>query len=111
MLPAGTLLKIEHVSDATHTTCMVQNPDSPGKSLELYSGAYRWIVSNADLERATGVPFAQRTADFVGDLIAYETGSASPRQEKRFLRSVRKSGMKLPEYPDKLELITIEKLP
>jgi hypothetical protein len=72
-LPAGTLLKIEHAYDATHTTCMAQDPDIPGKSLELYPGAYRWIIGNQILAAAIGIPMPERTRDIVGEIIAAES--------------------------------------
>ena len=92
-LPAGTLLKLEHVNDSTSTTCMAQDPEEPGKALELYPGAYRWIVENQALGAAIGVPMPKRTADLVGDIIAYESGQAGARQAKRLFRTLKETGI------------------
>lgn len=90
-LPAGTLLKLEHVNDATHTTCMAQTEG--GESREMFPGCYRWIVENQALGVAIGVRMPKRTGDLVGDIMAYESGEATPKQEKRLFSTLHRTGI------------------
>lgn len=90
-LPVGTLLKVEHVNDATHTTCMAQ--DKHGKAPELFPGCYRWIVENQALGDAIGITMPNKTGDLVGDIIAYAIGDATPKQAKRLFTTLRKTGI------------------
>ncbi len=99
-LPAGTLLKLEHCYDSFHTTCMAQNPAAQTKvfpaipeALELFPGAYRFIVENQALGAAIGVPMPKKTADLVGDIIAYESGEADEKQTKRLFKTLKKTGI------------------
>lgn len=90
-LPAGTLLKLEHVNDATHTTCMAQTEG--GKSRAIFPGCYRWIVENQALGEAIGVKMPKRTADLIGDIIRYESGEATAAQESKLFSTLRRTGI------------------
>lgn len=84
-LPAGTLLKLEHANDAKHTTCMA--------SREMFPGCYRWIVGNVELEAAIGIEIPHVTGDLIGELIAYESGEATPKQTRQLFTTLRKTGI------------------
>lgn len=86
-LPAGLLLKLEHGYNETSTTCMAQDPGRAGEAFEVYPGAYRWIIENQKLGAAIGVKMPKKTADLVGDIIAYENGQATKAQVKRLFKS------------------------
>lgn len=86
-LPIGTLLLIEHAYDSTRTTCMAQERDLPGIAKELFPGAYRFIIENQALGAAIGHKMPKRTADLIGDIIAYENGEASPAAIKRLFKN------------------------
>ena len=53
---------------------------------------YRFIINNEELGKALGVPIPKKTEDLVGDILAYETGAASPSQTKKLFKSLKKSG-------------------
>lgn len=100
-LPKGTMLKVEHVNDATHTTCMVIVPKPPLREdgcqpadvSPIAHNAWRFIVENQALAAAIGVPMPKKTADLVGDIIAYESGTASPKRTKKLFSTLRKTGI------------------
>ena len=84
-LPAGTLIRIEHAYDSTNATCMAVN--AAGEAVALFPNAYRWIIPNAELSRVTGAKLPKRSRDIVGEILAYESGQATPKQAARLLRS------------------------
>ena len=98
-LPTGTILEVERVYDATHTTCMLcdESGDHPGIMLSLKDGTqqrgYRFIVENQQLGKSIGHPMPKKTQDMIGDLLAYESGNADGKQTKRLFRTLRKTGI------------------
>lgn len=107
---AGETITVLHGYDSTQTTIQcaekdgrpVFNPDgtplmSKHKFLEGGEPAqqvgYRFIVNNEALGKAIGVDMPKKTPDLVGDLMAYEDGTATPKQTKRLFRQLRKSGI------------------
>ena len=100
-IPAGTTVLVCHVNDATHTTVQVV----AGPALVMRHGAlglplssledvgYRFIVENQTLGDAIGVEMPKRTADLIGDLIAYESGEATPTQTRRLFRKLKSTGI------------------
>ena len=96
-LPAGTLLNIEHVYDATHTTCMLVDAEgnTPGVTLGCQDGVsrtgYRFIVLNTDLSSATGLQIPARTYDLVGEMVQYESIGLPRTRARRLLRKLKTS--------------------
>jgi hypothetical protein len=52
-------------------------------------------VNNEILSEAIGIELPRKTADIVGDLIAYEENHASPSQVKRLFKTLKKTGLGL----------------
>jgi hypothetical protein len=111
-LPAGTRIRVEHVNDAKYTTVTVVDEQGEAPGIELtYTPryfahiesthdrapvkqlGYRFIVENRALAVATGLPIPVKTRDLVGEIVAYETGAASPRQTKRLFGHLRRTGI------------------
>lgn len=112
-LPVGETVKLDSVSDATHTTLSLpKRPDGipvtfkdgrPYTGVEhqhpredrKYTGSngYRFIVENQALGAAIGVPMPKKTMDLVGDIMAYESGEADEKTVKRLFRTLRKTGI------------------
>jgi hypothetical protein len=65
VLPAGVRLKVEHIYDAEHTTCMAEK--------ELFPRCYRWIIRNTELNRVAGTKLPEKTRDIVGEIIRAES--------------------------------------
>jgi hypothetical protein len=99
----GESVEVLHIYDTTHT--VIQCEEKDGRPVFLngdhkvspHSGervmGYRFIAPNLALWNAIGVKRPRKTADLVGDLIAHETGNATPIQQKRLFRTLRKSGI------------------
>ena len=106
-IPAETTLKVEYAYDATHTVVMVET--GPGllenKSYRLYGVklgdlpngqphfGYRFIVPNGTLGAAISVDMPESTPDLIGDLIAYEDGTATEETTSRLFRTLKKTGI------------------
>ena len=103
-LPAGLFITVEHAYDATQTTVLASTcgssirKDDPrihlgGLPLSNGDKGYRFIIPNTFLALALGTPMPEKTEDIVGDLIAYETGQMSPKQEKKLFKTLKSSGL------------------
>ena len=104
-IPGGTLILVEYANDSTRTTVMVKDGEGPkgrmGLTLEnkpdgsppQQKAGYRFIVENQALGAAIGVPMPKKTADLVGDIIAYETGEADDEQTDRLFDTLRETGI------------------
>lgn len=68
-IPEGKTLVINHVYDATHTTCTVIE----GVICSNQQRGWRFIVPNAVLAEATGIFVPAKTRDIVGDIIRAES--------------------------------------
>lgn len=112
-LPIGTVVKLDSVNDATHTTISLpqhkngipitfkdgrpysgvshKHPRDPGN----YTGGngYRFIVENKALGAAIGVLMPRTTPDIVGDIMAYESGQADEKQTKRLFKTLQRTGI------------------
>lgn len=94
-LPTGTLLKVEHPNSKTHMTCMAI--DNEGKAVELFPGAYRFIIPNSVLN------IQDRTFDLISSIIAYETGSSSKSETKKLFKHLKENKIQLQgHYSSKL---------
>lgn len=102
----GETITLCRVYDATHTTVVCAEKD--GRPLtnkdgtpDLYTvgtqqyprHGYRFIVPNQILGEAIGIEMPATTPDLVGDLIAYETGEATPEQEAALFETLRETGI------------------
>jgi hypothetical protein len=54
---------------------------------------YRFIVNNDVLGKAIGVKLPRKTRDLVGEIMAYEDGTASPGQVKRLFGALKRTGL------------------
>jgi hypothetical protein len=100
-LPAGQLVRLDNVNDKTSiTVCCV---DETGKSVGITLGGfwanghakrgYRFIIPNGVLSEAIGIPLPKSQRDLVGEIIAYESGKASPKQADALFTTLRKTGL------------------
>jgi hypothetical protein len=111
-VPAGLLVRLENVDDATHTTVCVVDSEGKAPGIELTyipryfahiasthelqpitALGYRFIVENQALGSAIGIPMPKKTADLVGDIIAYESGMADEKQTKRLFKTLKTTGI------------------
>lgn len=112
-LPAGEVVELVCVNDATHTTIRLPNQEDgipvafkdgrpytgikhqhPRENREYVGGnGYRFIAENQALGAAIGVPMPKKTADLVGDIIAHESGQADEKTTKRLFKTLKKSGI------------------
>jgi len=103
-LPAGLLITVEGGYDAWNTTILASTCGSSAYpadprihigGLPLTDGTlgYRFIIPNQTLGEALGVSMPKKTGDIIGDIIAYESGEASPSQTRRLFRSLKKTGI------------------
>ena len=96
-IKTGETIKVIRVYDATHTTIRCSQED--GRPLTHPDGTpspqmgYRFIVENSVLGPAIGVKMPKKTADLVGDLMAYENGTATPKQTAKLFKTLKKSGI------------------
>lgn len=96
-LNKGETITVERVYDSTSTTIECQQED--GLPLTAVDGTpdtnrgYRFIVNNVLLGEAIGVKMPAKTEDFIGDLIAYETGTADVKTTKRLFKKIKKTGL------------------
>lgn len=90
-LQAGLKIQLNSAYNSTSTTCCAM--DDTGKSLELFPGCYRFIIDNQVLGAAICVPMPKTTPDLIGDIIAYESGVSTPKQQKRLFKTLRKTGI------------------
>jgi hypothetical protein len=112
-IESGQTIEVCHPYDAFHTTIQCTNPDGipvftkenlpfsgvswPHPKGGTYTGSngYRFIVNNEILSEAIGIELPRKTADIVGDIIAYEENHASPSQVKRLFKTLKKTGLGL----------------
>lgn len=90
-LPANTRVRVLRVYDATHTT--IEVVDQNNNTVEFAPNGYRWIVPNTILAKAIDAYVPERTADLIGDIIAYESGEASEQQTKKLFKKLQKTGI------------------
>lgn len=94
---AGETIRVQRVYDSTHTTILcaekggrpVTKPDGTMK----VSLGYRFIVPNTMLAQAIDADVPLETDDLVGDIIAYETGTADKQTTDRLFTTLRKTGI------------------
>ena len=121
-IPAGTTIEVCNVNDATHTTICVEEgpaltcvdryiepPQPPACSrkpglmgLKLNKHAdgsepqnvygYRFIIPNAILRAATGLPYPDKTRDLVGEIMAAESGELDDEQMKETIKALKADG-------------------
>lgn len=103
-LPKGMFITLEHAYDSTQTTVLASSCGSSALKadpkihvggLPLSNGdtGYRFIIPNTFLTHALGIQMPETTPDIVGDLIAYETGQMSHKQEKKLFKNLKSSGL------------------
>lgn len=111
-LPAGTLVRLENVNDSTSiTVCVVdEKGNAPGIELTyvptyhahiksthdrtpVVQRGYRFICENQKLSAAIGIPLPEKQYDLVGEIMAYESGQASPTRTKKLFSTLRKTGI------------------
>jgi hypothetical protein len=99
ILPAGTLVRADYLSDPTHTTVSVLDAAgrTPGLALVRKDGrtqtGYRFVVGNGALAAATGLAIPESTGDLLGSVIAYETGQLGERDTERLFRELRETAI------------------
>jgi hypothetical protein len=111
-VPAGLLIRLDNSGSETETVvCIVdEKGNAPGIELEYLptyhahipwthdrtpakQRGYRFIVENQALGEAIGIEMPNRTPDLVGDIIAYESCEASPKQTRQLFNTLRKTGI------------------
>jgi hypothetical protein len=98
-IPKGRMVRLDNSGSATETvvTVLDRNGNSVGIPCLRTGGAwqqgYRFIVDNQVLGKAIGIKMPKTTPDLVGDIIAYETGEATPKQAAKLMRDLKKSGI------------------
>lgn len=98
-LPAGTMLTICHVYDATHSTCQVVNAAGEAMGLPLVredgkaQTGYRFVIENTKLNRIAKAGLPRKTFDMVGAMMEYEAGTASEAQVRQLMKRLQREGM------------------
>jgi hypothetical protein len=93
----GETITVVCIYDAHSTTILCKEAD--GRPLTNKDGTpqrtegYRFIVPNAMLNSAIDADVPLTTPDLIGDIIAYEEGTASPEQEQALFETLRESGL------------------
>jgi hypothetical protein len=101
---AGERIEVNHAYDAYHTNiswegCIGRDGfHAEGRPLTNMDGTpghlgYRFIVNNVALGKAIGVEMPAKTADIVGDIMAYEAGETTPAQRKKLFRTLKRTGI------------------
>lgn len=120
-IPAGTTIEVCHVNDATHTTIQVESgpalicvdryyqPQPPACSIKpglmglklnlkpdgskpQQKHGFRFIIPNAMLRAATGLPYPDRTRDLVGEIMAAESGELDDDELRETIKALKADG-------------------
>lgn len=98
-LPAGTMLKLEHVHEKDSTVCMLVDEAGthPGIMLTRNDGVeqrgYRFILKNEQLNSLADAGLPKKTYDIVGSMMAYEDGKLNKRETIRLFKHLKKGNL------------------
>ena len=111
-LPAGTLVRLEHVNDTESTVVLVVDAEGNSLGIELTATpryfahihgketpkpftqlGYRFCINNVVLGDAIGVKLPKKTRDVVAEIIAYEQGDLDDKGTTKLFNHLRKSGL------------------
>lgn len=94
-IPAGMRIRLDTVHDQSSiTVCLVDEKDKaiplPGVLLRDH---YRFDVPNAILGPALGITLPVKQRDIVAEIMHYEQGDATPKEERSLFAELRRSGL------------------